>query len=54
MNRRKFLIGTGMGLIAAASPISLSAVDSATKKVSKSGTLNLSFFPYELKTASRL
>jgi L-alanine-DL-glutamate epimerase-like enolase superfamily enzyme len=49
MNRRKFLIGTGMGLIAAASPISLSAVDSATKKVSKSGTLNLSFFPYELK-----
>jgi L-alanine-DL-glutamate epimerase-like enolase superfamily enzyme len=24
-------------------------VDSATKKVSKSGTLNLSFFPYELK-----
>ena len=32
-----------------ASPVSLSAMGSATKKVAKSGKLNLSFFPYELK-----
>ena len=49
MNRRKFLAATGLGLAAAASPVSMSAFGSATKKVAKSGKLNLSFFPYELK-----
>ncbi|MBQ1610307.1 MAG: dipeptide epimerase [Muribaculaceae bacterium] len=49
MDRRKFLVGAGMGLIAAAAPISLSAAGNATRKVAKSGRLNLSFFPYELK-----
>ncbi|MBP5562180.1 MAG: dipeptide epimerase, partial [Muribaculaceae bacterium] len=49
MNRRKFLVGSGLGLLAAASPISLSAFDSPTRKVAKSGRLNLSFEPYELK-----
>ena len=33
----------------AASPISLSALDSATRTTGKSGRLNLSFRPYELK-----
>ncbi len=36
-------------MIAASSPISLSAKGSATRKVAKSGKLQLSFFPYELK-----
>ena len=49
MNRRKFLAATGLGLVAASSPISMSAFGNATKKVAKSGKLNLSFFPYELK-----
>lgn len=49
MNRRKFLAATGLGLVAASSPISMSAYGNATKKVAKSGKLNLSFFPYELK-----
>lgn len=49
MNRRKFLVGSGLGLLAAASPISMSAFDSPTRKVAKSGRLNLSFAPYELK-----
>lgn len=49
MDRRKFLIGTGLGLVAASSPISLSAAGSATKAVAKSGRLSLSFFPYELQ-----
>lgn len=49
MDRRKFLIGAGMGLLAASSPISLSALDSATKKVSRPGRMKLSFAPYELK-----
>lgn len=49
MNRRKFIIGAGMGLIAAASPVSLSAVGEPTRKVAKTGRLNLSFMPYELK-----
>lgn len=49
MNRRNF-IKTGMlGALIAASPISISALDSATKKTSRSGRLNLSFKPYELK-----
>lgn len=49
MNRRNFIVGTGAAMIAASSPISLSAKDSATRKVAKSGKLQLSFFPYELK-----
>ncbi len=49
MNRRKFLAATGLGLVAASSPISMSAFGNATKNVAKSGKLNLSFFPYELK-----
>ena len=50
MDRRKFIIGTGLGLIAAASPISISALDSATRKLSgRSGRLNLSYMPYELQ-----
>ena len=49
MNRRKFIIGAGMGLIAAASPVSLSAAGEPTRKVSKTGRINLSFMPYELK-----
>lgn len=50
MDRRKFLISTGMGLVAAASPISISAIDSATRRMtSRSGRLNLSFMPYDLK-----
>lgn len=49
MNRRNF-IKTGMlGAIAAASPISLSALDSATRPGTRSGRLNLSFKPYELQ-----
>ncbi|MBP3536963.1 MAG: dipeptide epimerase [Muribaculaceae bacterium] len=49
MNRRNF-IKTGMlGALIAASPISISALDSATKKTSRPGRLNLSFKPYELK-----
>ena len=49
MDRRKFLVGAGMGLIAAAAPISLSAAGDPIRKVAKTGRLNLSFFPYELK-----
>ena len=49
MNRRKFLCNAGLGLVALASPISFSACDNPTKKVGKSGKLNLSFSPYELK-----
>ena len=49
MNRRNFIVGTGAAMIAASSPISLSAQGSATRKVAKSGKLQLSFFPYELK-----
>lgn len=48
MDRRKFLVGAGLGLIAASSPISISAMDSATRRTGKSGRLNLSFAPYEL------
>lgn len=49
MDRRKFIINTSLGMIAATSPISISAIDKATKRVSKSGRLNLSFKPYDLK-----
>lgn len=49
MDRRKFLIGAGLGLIAASSPISLSAIGQATKRVTKTGRMKLSYMPYELQ-----
>ncbi len=49
MNRRNFIASAGLGLIAAASPISISALGEPTRPTAKSGCLNLSFFPYELK-----
>ena len=49
MNRRKFLAASGLAMVAAASPVSFSAFGAPTRKVSKSGRLNLSFAPYELK-----
>ncbi len=58
MNRRKFLAGAGLGLLAAASPVSMSALERMVDDVTqpapqgpapKNGRLNLSFFPYELK-----
>ena len=49
MYRRKFLIVAGLGLIAASSPISLSAIGQATKRVTKTGRMKLSYMPYELQ-----
>lgn len=49
MDRRKFLIGAGLGLIAASSPISLSAIGRSAKRSVKSGKMHLSYSPYELK-----
>jgi len=49
MNRRNFLKTSALGLAFAAAPISLSAAGSATKTTTRSGKLNLSFEPYELK-----
>lgn len=49
MNRRSFLKTTGLGIVAATSPLSLSALDSATRHVMSSGRLHLSFEPYELR-----
>lgn len=51
MNRRNFLKAGLIGAVAAASPISISALDRATKPLlgGKSGRLNLRFFPYELQ-----
>lgn len=49
MNRRNF-IKTGMlGALIAASPVSVSALGEATRSTGRSGRLNLSFSPYELK-----
>lgn len=49
MNRRNFLKTSALGLAFAASPISLSAAEAATRRATRSGRLNLSFEPYELK-----
>ena len=49
MNRRNFLKTTALGAAIAASPISFSAFGSPTKSTGRSGRLNLSFAPYELK-----
>jgi len=51
MNRRNFLKTSALGLAFVATPISFSAAagSTATKAASRSGRLNLSFEPYELK-----
>lgn len=49
MNRRNFLKTSALGLAFAASPISISAAEEVTRSVGRSGRLNLSFEPYELK-----
>lgn len=49
MDRRKFLRNAALGAAVIASPISFSAFGEPTKKTSRSGKLNLSFEPYELK-----
>ena len=52
MDRRKFIVGTGLSMLAAATPTSLQAVTKrAARRVgkAKTGKLKLSFFPYELK-----
>ena len=49
MNRRNFLRSSILGAAAIATPISFSALGQATKKTGRSGRLNLSFEPYELK-----
>jgi L-alanine-DL-glutamate epimerase-like enolase superfamily enzyme len=49
MNRRNFLKTTALGAAIAVAPISLSAAGKATKKTTRTGHLNLSFEPYELK-----
>ncbi|MBQ7691474.1 MAG: dipeptide epimerase [Muribaculaceae bacterium] len=49
MDRRKFLATSGLAMLAATSPVSFSALGAPTRKVAKSGRLNLSFAPYELK-----
>ena len=49
MDRRKFILGSSAGIIAASSLMSLSAFGCSTKKTAKSGHLILRFKPYELK-----
>ena len=49
MDRRKFLRNAALGTAAIVSPISFSAFGEPTKKTVRSGKLNLSFEPYELK-----
>ena len=49
MDRRKFLRNAALTSAVLASPISFSAFSAPTKKRGKSGKLNLSFTPYELK-----
>lgn len=54
MDRRKFLVGAGMSMLAAAAPVDLLAATKrggmrSTRRVHKTGKLKLSFFPYELK-----
>ena len=48
MDRRNFLKGTALGLVALSAPISLSAAEK-TRTVAKTGRLKLSFKPNELK-----
>lgn len=49
MNRRNFLRTSALGLAFAAAPISISAAGEPTRAANRSGKLNLSFEPYELK-----
>ena len=49
MDRRKFLKDTALGLIAVSAPVSLSAGNEPVRKVAKSGRLNLSYKPNELR-----
>ncbi|MCH5222352.1 MAG: dipeptide epimerase [Muribaculaceae bacterium] len=49
MDRRNFLKTGMLGALIAASPVSISALDEATRPATRSGRLNLSFRPYELK-----
>ncbi len=50
MDRRNFLRTSAIGAVmAVASPISISAAGHATRKTTRSGRLNMSFMPYELK-----
>lgn len=50
MNRRNFLKTSALGLAFAAAPaVSLSAADTPTRPTTRSGRLNMSFEPYELK-----
>lgn len=49
MDRRNFIKTGLLGAFIAASPISMSALDSATRAISRPGRLNLRFRPYELK-----
>lgn len=54
MDRRKFLKTSALGLALAASPVSISAASigdspTATRRTGRSGKLNLTFEPYELK-----
>ncbi len=54
MDRRKFLVGAGMSMLAAAAPVDLLAATKrggmrSARRVHKTGKLKLSFFPYELK-----
>ena len=49
IDRRKFILGAGLGIAAAASPISLFGKNDAPAQIKRSGRLKLKFFPYELK-----
>lgn len=50
MNRRKFIGLTGMGIVAATLPVSISAFGNATHRSNgRNGRLNLSYMPYELQ-----
>ncbi|MBQ8773155.1 MAG: dipeptide epimerase [Muribaculaceae bacterium] len=49
MNRRKFISNSLLGACMLVSPISFSACNCPTRKTTRSGRLNLTFEPYELK-----
>lgn len=49
MDRRKFLKGTALGMLALSTPLSLTGCKETTKNVAKIGKLKLTFKPYELK-----
>lgn len=49
MDRRRFIQATGLGIIAAAMPASISAFGSPTRHTMRTGRLNLAFEPYELQ-----